>query len=190
MSLELWSTVASVGTFVVIAATAIAAVVQLYHLRTSNQIAILNDFRKATEDQEFRGAVEFIHMLPRKLDDRTFRAALMGSPLPSELYPLTLVGRMYETLGAYVNRQMLDADLVCDLWAPVVLADWTAMAGTIVVMRRTRGPELFENFEYLALLSKRYLDRNVSVYPKGQPRIAPADAWAAEDAAKPLTPTQ
>ena len=39
MSLELWATIASVGTFVVIAATAIAAFVQLRHVRRSNQEA-------------------------------------------------------------------------------------------------------------------------------------------------------
>ncbi|MBV8282486.1 MAG: hypothetical protein JO347_10555, partial [Candidatus Eremiobacteraeota bacterium] len=50
MSLELWSTIAAVGTFVVITATAIAAVIQLRHMRSSNQITILNDFRIATED--------------------------------------------------------------------------------------------------------------------------------------------
>ncbi len=36
MSLELWSTISSIGTFVVIAATAIATVIQLRHLRASS----------------------------------------------------------------------------------------------------------------------------------------------------------
>jgi len=39
MSLETWSTAASIGTFVVIAATAVAALAQLRHMRSSNQIA-------------------------------------------------------------------------------------------------------------------------------------------------------
>jgi len=39
MSLEYWSTLASVGTFAVIAATAVTAVVQLRQLRRSNQLA-------------------------------------------------------------------------------------------------------------------------------------------------------
>jgi hypothetical protein len=41
MSLEAWSTVASLGTFLVVAATALAALVQLRHLRSSNQIAAI-----------------------------------------------------------------------------------------------------------------------------------------------------
>ncbi len=181
MSLELWSTIASVGTFVVITATAIAAVIQLYHLRSSNQIAILNDFRIATEDPEFRAAMEFIYALPSKVGDREFRALLESDALPEEFYPIHRVGRLYELFGFYVNRGILDADMVCDLWAPVIQGVWDNMADTIVVMRRSRGPELLENFEYLALLSVRYLKRNQSVYPKNLPRIAPPDRWLAID---------
>ncbi|MBV8222011.1 MAG: hypothetical protein JO293_01505 [Candidatus Eremiobacteraeota bacterium] len=190
MSLELWSTIAAVGTFVVITATAIAAVIQLRHMRSSNQITILNDFRIATEDPEFRAAMQFIFTLPHKLDDAGFRAMLESDPVPVELYPINRVGRLYELFGFYVNRGILDADMVCDLWAPVVLGAWERMADAIVVMRRTRGPELLENFEYLALLSVRYLERSQSVYPKNLPRIAPADRWAAQDAAKPPIPTR
>lgn len=190
MTLELWSTIASVGTFVVISATAIAAVIQLYHLRSSNQIAILNDFRIATEDPEFRAAMEFIYALPSKICDPKFRASIESDPLPAEVYPLHRVGRLYELFGFYVNRGILDADMVCDLWAPVVEGAWDSMADTIVVMRRKRGPELLENFEYLALLSKRYLAHETSVYPKNAPRIAPPDKWSAEDAADPVTPTR
>jgi hypothetical protein len=190
VSLELWSTIASVGTFVVITATAIAAVIQLYHLRTSNQITILNDFRRAIEEPEFRSALEFLRVLPETMGDRAFRAALASNPLPESVYPLLRVGRLYESLGTYVNRGMLDADLVCDLWAPVVMSTWALMADAIVVMRRTRGPEMLENFEYLANICQRYWTRNPSVYPRGLPRIAPADKWAAEDTSSPSTPTR
>jgi hypothetical protein len=49
MSFELVNTLATFGTFVVIAATAIAAVVQLRHARSSNQIAALNELRETME---------------------------------------------------------------------------------------------------------------------------------------------
>jgi hypothetical protein len=190
MSLELWSTIASVGTFVVISATAIAAVIQLRHMRASNQIAILNDFRTTIEDPDFRPATDFLRTLPTRMEEPEFRAALEQNPLPPQVQPLIRLLRLYESLGTYVNRGMLDRDMVCDLWAPVVLTVWNLTSDTIVVMRRTRGPELMENFEYLALVSQRYLDRNPSVYPKDAPRIAPADKWAAQDATRPSTPTR
>jgi hypothetical protein len=43
MSTELLNSIATLGTFVVIAATALAALVQLRHMRGSNQIAALSD---------------------------------------------------------------------------------------------------------------------------------------------------
>ena len=54
MSLELVNTLATFGTFVVIAATAIAAIVQLRHARSSNQIAALNELRETMETPEFQ----------------------------------------------------------------------------------------------------------------------------------------
>jgi hypothetical protein len=181
VSLELWTTVASVGTFVVITATAIAAIIQLVHIKSSNQIAILTDFRESTENPDFIAAMEFVRELDTKLEDPAFRALLDENPLPASFSPLTRIGRLYESLGCFVKRGMLDADLVCDLWAPVVLGAWGRLAGAIVVLRRTRGSSLLENFEYLVMLSQRYVERHPSDYPKGMPRIALPDRWAKED---------
>lgn len=181
MSLELWSTIASVGTFVVITATAIAAVVQLIHIRSSNQIAILTDFRGETQNPEFREAEVFIRSIDEKLDDPAFRALFTQEPLPASLWGYLRVVRLYETLGAFVKRGVLDADLVCDLWAPVVAAAWENTARATVVARRTRGPAMMENFEYLALLARRHMARHPTSYPKNEPRIAPQDPWVKDD---------
>jgi hypothetical protein len=181
VSLEVWTTIASVGTFVVITATAIAAVVQLIHIRSSNQITILTDFREETEDPEFRAALDFIQTLDAKLEDPAFRAQFAQNPLPASLWGYLRVVRLYETLGGFVKRGMLDADLVLDLWAPVVLGAWTRTARATVVARRTRGQTQMENFEYLALLAQRYLRSHATSYPKNAPRIAPEDPWAKED---------
>ena len=51
MSVELLSTLASVGTFIVIGATAIAAIIQLRHMRGSNQIIALTECRETLESE-------------------------------------------------------------------------------------------------------------------------------------------
>ncbi len=56
MPLELVSTVASIGTFVVIAATAIVAVVQLRHLRNANEIQYIQAFMDEYEGPELRSS--------------------------------------------------------------------------------------------------------------------------------------
>jgi 23S rRNA G2069 N7-methylase RlmK/C1962 C5-methylase RlmI len=51
MTLEFLNTFASFGTFAVIAATAIAALVQLRHARSSNQIAAMNELQEVYQKQ-------------------------------------------------------------------------------------------------------------------------------------------
>lgn len=60
MSLELVNTLATLATFLVIAATAIAAIIQLRHARCSNQIAALTELREISIKQELRVALHFI----------------------------------------------------------------------------------------------------------------------------------
>jgi len=49
MTLQLVNTIAMLGTFLVIGATAVAAIVQLRHARCSNHIAALNELRETIE---------------------------------------------------------------------------------------------------------------------------------------------
>jgi len=181
MSLDLWSTLATVGTFVVITATAIAAVIQLVHIRSANQINILTSFRESTESPDFLAALGLIRDMDLKLKDPKFRAQLDVRPLPDSLYGINRICRLFESLGCYVKRGMLDADLVCDLWGPTIDRTWDLLAETIVILRRARGPALFEDFEYLAFFNKQYRARHPSAYPAGAARIAPPDRYAKED---------
>ena len=165
----------------VISATAIAAVIQLVHIRSSNQIAILTNFRETTETADFLAGLEFISGLDAKLKDPQFRRLLGVRPLPTSIYHINRVSRLLENLGCFVRRGMLDADLVCDLWGSFIDRAWTLLADTIVIMRRTRGPALFEDFEYIAALNKQYQARHPSSYPREIAHIAPPDRWAKED---------
>ena len=61
MSLQLVNTLATFGTFLVIAGTAIAALVQLRHARGSNQIAALTSYATAIQSRGVFGSPE----LPR-----------------------------------------------------------------------------------------------------------------------------
>jgi hypothetical protein len=177
MSLELLSAIASVGTFVVIAATAIAAIVQLHHLRGGNQIVALNEFREAFESPELRAARQAAKDLNARLEDPAVRRELLTDPMPEWLQPFQFAGRLFETLGGYVKNGIVSEDIVCDLWSPPIAGFWDIMAPAFVVMRRTRGDSLYENFEMLACMSQRWMDRHPTNYPKNLPRITPPDRW-------------
>ena len=175
------SAIASVGTFIVIAATAIAAIVQLHHLRGSNQIVALNEFREEFESPELRVARTAVTDVAARLDDPAVRRDLVTDPVPDWLQTFQFPGRLFETLGGYVKHGIVSADIVCDLWGDPVIGFWESMAPAIVIMRRSRGDALYENFEMLACLSQRWTERHPSAYPKGLPRIAPPDRWLAID---------
>jgi len=182
MTAEYVTAFASVGTLVVIAATALAAFVQLRHLRTNNVLMVLNDFREAYERPEMLAANEALPKVLARLEDPESRRELAESTVSPDwvrsVFPLL---RLLETLGSYTNRNVVPRDLVCDMWAPVVLAIWTESAPLIAVMRRTAGPSLFENFELIAVLSRRWLDKRQAVYPRSLPRMNLVDPWAEED---------
>jgi len=61
MSLELWNTLATFGTFLVIAATATAAIYQLRHKRGGNQIAVLGELRASQGTPEYVRALHFVY---------------------------------------------------------------------------------------------------------------------------------
>src|SRR5271170_2341992 len=77
VTLEMWNSVWTFGTFFVIAATAIAAIVQLRHMRGGNQIAALTELRSSQETPRYVRALHFVYgELPKKLQDPAFRYQL------------------------------------------------------------------------------------------------------------------
>ena len=178
---ELLAALASIGTFVVITASAIAAFVQLRHLGGSNELEALNDFRQNFESPDVQAAQTALPLIQERLKAQSCRLELQQDHVPGWAQPALPACRLFELLGVYVKHRIVSRDVVCDLWAPVVLGFWEDLAPLIVIMRRTRGETLLENFEMLACLCKRWLEVNRSTYPKGLPRIAPPDSWAAQD---------
>jgi len=69
MSLELLNTLATLATCLVVATTAIAALIQLRHLRASNQIHGQLAINALIQSEEFRRAQMAIQDLPDMISD-------------------------------------------------------------------------------------------------------------------------
>ncbi len=175
MSLELLTAVASVGTFIVIAATAITAVIQLHHLRGGNQIVALTEIREVIESDKFAAARHFIvDDLPDLVKKPGFADDLKTAPLfDKSLEPAGFVGDIFENLGALVKYRIIDPVIACDLWGGVVLSTWTLLLPVTMSRRQRAGARaLWENFEYLAVLSEDWAARHPSgAYPGGVRRM-------------------
>jgi hypothetical protein len=174
---------ASVGTLVVIGATALFAAIQLRHARAGNQIAAVMNLAHVIQSSEFQNSRRFVRdELPNKLRDPLFRQELNKVPIGEAARPLVLVANFYEELGAFVKRGIIDADMACDLWSAQVTGDWDQLSPAIAIIRREQGLATFENFEYMVVLGERWLIRHpAGTYPKNYRRRLVEDVWLAED---------
>jgi hypothetical protein len=188
MSLELINTLATFGTFLVIAATAVAAIVQLRHARSSNHIAALNELRETMEAPDFEAAQRFVQtQLSAKLQDPAFRYQYGDlSARTAENQPLiakaNIVGNYFESMGVLVKTGLVDKKLVFEMFSYQATATWERLAPVVAITRRKLGDALWENFEYLAVLSQQWMAAHPKgTYPAGVPRIGLKDEFLEAD---------
>ncbi len=177
MTAEWVGALANVATLAVILVTAIAAFVQLRHMRSSNQITAMTECRETLESPAFRAAQLFIlNELPKRLADPVERQNAFHLPPIGQYEAISQVGNVLEGLGLFVKAGILEAEIVCDYWALLVTRNWHNMAPLISRARRVvKSDALFENFEYLAVLCEDYTRKYPSRYPNGVRRM-PIDA--------------
>ena len=188
MSLEAWNTVASFATFVVICATAVAAIVQLRHMNSNNQIVVLHELRNTLEGNEFQTAWYATRDLIARLPDAAFRRELLDRSVRSPETQRLMVSannvcNFYENMGMLVKAGFVQRQPVLEMWAPNISAQWSELKPYIAIARR-RESAVSEHFEYLAVLSEDFISSHPSgTYPPGVRRAQVHDPWLEEDAA-------
>lgn len=190
MSLELLNTAATLLTVTIVAATAVAALIQLRHLRAGNQINAVIAIGTRFSDPTYQDAIDIVTRdLERALSDPLFRnyeiAAWRNLPPPKidaqylALHRATItVGNHFEELGTMVRNRIVDPKLFIDLWCGVVLGGWKRLASHTALGREvTRNDTLWENFEYLAVLSEDWINHSTTSYPKHLRRLPLHNQW-------------
>ena len=187
MSLELANTLATFGTFLVIAGTAIAALVQLRHARGSNQIAALDELRTVFQSREFAEAQNF---MDTRLDEISknpvFRyqfahRAARTTEFLDAIERVRLVGNYFEDVGALIAAGLLDGELTSMIYSADVTRAWEQLRPLTAISRRN-SPQVWVYFEYAAMLSNKWVDRHPS-------EATPAALRACISTMSGLTPT-
>jgi hypothetical protein len=124
MSPETITAISSIVTAVVIAGTAVAAVIQLRHMRSGNMIEAILSFRSMLEDDEHRKANRLLRGgdLARELDDPQFRRYLyrVSKKLPVEDVPprylelfeaAVALGNSFELIGGMVRNRVVSPEV-------------------------------------------------------------------------------
>ncbi len=189
MSLEVWSTFASFATFIVIAATAVAAIVQLRHARSGNQIAALTELRDAFQSPECSEAMSFIEtQLPELIKNPKFRYQFGNRPARTEEFHddinhARLIGNYFEDMGALIVAGLLDAELTLMIYSSDLTRAWELLKPLVCIGRRGRGGNaVWANFEYATMLAYRWIEAHSDGgYPKGAPRLDVEDEWLEAD---------
>jgi len=177
MSLELWSTLFAGCTCVVIAATAIAALIQLRHLRASNQLAGMIEINRMWQDPQMQAWFNFVRDdLPAKLQDPEFCAGLRGDRIDRRVHVELYVADYWEQIGGYVKHGLIDERSLLDLGNDQIVGFWEILWPVTALRRERSGPAIYENFEYLAVRSRQWIARGPrGTYPPGMPRFADLD---------------
>jgi hypothetical protein len=176
MSYEAITAFSALGTFLVIAATAIAALVQLRHLRQSNQLSGLLSVLQLFQDPHFHELIDFVRTdLPKRMEDPEFVAGLNEIPIDRRKHPELHLAELYEEIGSFVRSGLIDEDLFLQGHWYNVLLYWKLLLPVIAVGRKSR-PYIFENFELLASRAQAWSDRHPhGNYPASAPRMVHED---------------
>jgi len=174
MSLELVNALAALGTFVVITATAIAAVIQLRHLRTSNQLTAFMTITHDFESPEFRELQTYIRNdLQAKMCDPGYRDEVLDRRGVDRVkHPEAVACAFFEGLGLVLKRRLVDEAIFLDAFALVIIRNWEALSPFVAIRRERGGPADWENFEYVAVRAYQWVKRYPNgTLPKNFPRL-------------------
>jgi hypothetical protein len=144
-----WEALAAISTFftgVVIAVTAVVAVVQLQHLRGQRRDTAAIELIRSVQDPEITRAFRLIMSLAPGISADELQAK--GTQYVEAAY---LLGLRFEMLGVLVHRGAITFDVAEDLTQGGVVGAWVRLEDTVMQLRKTNNLPLFlEWFQWLA----------------------------------------
>jgi hypothetical protein len=185
MSLELWTTIGSVGALFVLGAAACAAFVQLRHMRTNNQLQAILSLGRDFHDERMQDAFAYVQTrLDAAMREPAYRAELAQRGfIDARKHPEMEVCNWFDQAGMLVKSKFVDEDVFYEAYAKLVDYCWTTLSPVVAVLRRERGPSQYESFEYLAMRARLWRARHPNgTFPNHTARAALDDVWLAEDA--------
>lgn len=185
MTTEQISAIAAVATLLVIGASAIAAVIQLRHMRASNQLDAVLSLERDFRAPELQSAFKYVQSeLPEKLRDSAYRRDLTELGFVDPLaHPEVVLCNWFNAMGTLLKHRLVTEETFMDLFGRLIAYYWGALGGVVALMRRKRGNAQYHDFEYLAIRAQHWVESHPhGMFPKNSHRSLPADVWAAEDA--------
>jgi len=175
---------ASIGTLVVIGASAVAALIQLRHMRAGNQLEAFLALERDFRNPELQAALEYVQSkLPDRMEDPIYRAELARIGFVDvTAHPELLVCNWFNKIGTLVKHRLISAHTFMDLFARLIVHCWKCVAPAVAVMRRSRGDYQYHDFEYLAMQAESWLRNHPhGIFPAQGTRAPLVDRWLDAD---------
>lgn len=150
-----WEEVSAISAFVtmiVIAASAIAAVVQLRHMRAGNAITGFIGMMDKWSSPDARRIQSYVFggEMDRKLADADYRKGLTVPLIDRLAHPEVAYLDFWESIGMLNKLGYFPEDAFMESGGPNCLRSWKKLEPVIAIIRRSRGPQAYDSFEYLA----------------------------------------
>ncbi len=176
-----WATVA---TACVIGASAVAALVQLRHMRAGNQLEALLAIQRDFQRQDLQAAIRYVQEpLAKKLEDFEYRKELEKTGfVDATVHPELVVCNWFNEIGTLVKHRLVAEEPFMDLFARLIVHCWAHVASAVAIMRRTRGDFQYHDFEFLAAHAARWVDAHPhGNMPRAFQRESLPDRWRETD---------
>ena len=163
-------------------------------MRSGNLIEAILSFRSMLEDDEHRKANRLLRGgdLARELEDPSFRRYLyrLTKKLPQQDVPPRYVelmeaavalGNSFELIGGMIRNHVVAPGVFLANYWWVVTNTWERMKEYIAMMRQFTGNDgLFEDFEYLTVISLQWAERHPNSYARGIARMPTVNPYPLE----------
>ena len=186
MNWEEIGALSTLGTLIVIAATAIAAVVQLRHMRTANTIAGYLGFMERWASPHAREIASHVFNgdLERKLADPAYREALASGNIDPVAHSEIQYLDFWESLGMLLKLGFFDEAAVMESGGPAAVRSWHRLMPVIALIRRGRGPTAYDNFEYIVSRSILWeASHPEGIFPRRTPHMPVIDPYPEDPSA-------
>jgi hypothetical protein len=170
--LEVVNTAATVATLVVLTAGAIAASVQLSHMRASNQLQAFIDIYNRAQSPQMLQLFDAVAKLPENLErnpDYLNKLATGEQPVHDSLLVLAF---WFDEVGIALRQGLISPEIIFQVGgsAYTTVRSWQTMLPLIDAVR-TRAPSAFVHFEYVAVRAQQWIRAHPQGdYPRDTPR--------------------
>ncbi len=176
LNAEWISSAASFATLLVVAITAYAALRQMRHMRSGNQVAALLPLIHHYRSDELQQSLRYVFReMNADLEIPENRQGVIANPMQGPCRAALPYINFCEMCGSLVCGGVIDLGVLLR-YMPRASEAWSRSEDFVALSRKTRGTAAYEMFEAMVALEARYVARHgTSMYPKNLPRVPPRE---------------